>query len=220
MSQLAEKIKDHKEFTYRIFSELQKLPFGALPKSELELLILDSLIRSISTEEPYSNVENHFNMLKTELKLSQAQLKNKILAAQLRYDLKTDQDVEKYIFDAVKKKECTVEGQFLIIQISNPLLNDTAKSYFEVRGILNDTSFNKTIIKINLKGFLSFIQLSSYIDENKIKEINSFLEKGRAEGIIKSKDSHNLSALELISNGTAITSNLLSIAQSLINIIT
>lgn len=56
-------IKNHQTFSERILFEIQNKPFGSLPKVELELVILDALIKSLEPTDSYSNLETHFNFL-------------------------------------------------------------------------------------------------------------------------------------------------------------
>jgi hypothetical protein len=216
---LKQYIKNSNEFTDRILSEIEKLPFGSLPKAELELLILDGIIRSIEPEDPYGHIEKHFNELKTILRLSQTQLKNKILAAQLRYDKITDSDVEKFILQALGNNNYIIENNFITIPIFNPLLNDQAKSYFEIKRIITDTSFNKSLLKINLNGFISFIEQLSFINHLQKKSIFEYLDRACAEGIIISKDKDSSRIFEVISDTTSIGANLVTIIQSITNLI-
>jgi hypothetical protein len=207
-------IQDHKNFTESILKEIQKLPFGSLPKTELEMIILHSIICSIEPNDPYSNIYKKYNELKNILKLSQVQLKNKILAAQLRFDSINDKEVENHIIKSLLKGEYSVEGSNYIITIFNPLLNEQAKSYFEIRKIISDTSFNKTILKINLNGFVKFIyQLNDITDEKKV-EIQKILKEVQYQGMISisNKDSKK-SLLEKIESITVIGNNLINIIE-------
>jgi hypothetical protein len=211
---LIAKISDHKKFTNRVFDEIQKLPFGSLPKSELELVILDALVRSIEPNDSYSNIEKHFNELKSNLKLSQAQLRNKLLAAQLRYDSISEKDVENFILSSIQKSEYSVEGSCIVLSIFNPLLNDHAKSYFDTRSIISDTSFNKNILKINLNGFIQFLFQLDNISALQKAEIEKTLKHAKEEGLVKFlKTSPEKSRLDKIESVTAIGNNLLTIIE-------
>lgn len=211
-------LTNHKEFTLRIFNELRKLPFGSLPKTELELLILDAIIRSIEPKEkdPYSKIEKHFNLLKAELKLSQTQLKNKLLAVQLRYDIKSDKDVEVFILESIKNGNYLVENNFIVLSIFNPLLNDQAKSYFETRGILSDTSFNKSILKISLNGLIHFLKSLDRISESKKNELEQILNQAHKDGLIQiTTQEIKKSNIEKFESFTVIGDNIITIIEKL-----
>lgn len=211
-------LTNHKEFSLRIFNELRKLPFGSLPKAELELLILDALIRSIDPLEtdPYSQIEKHFNLLKAELKLSQTQLKNKLLAVQLRYDVKSDKDVEVFILESIKNGNYLVENNLIVLSIFNPLLNDQAKSYFETKGIVSDTSFNKSILKISLNGFIQFLKSLDRISESKKDELELILNQAQKDGLIQiTTQETKKSKIEKFESFTVIGDNIITFIEKL-----
>lgn len=218
---LTKKITDHVAFTNAIFNELQKLPFGSLPKTELELVILDAIIRSLEPNDPYSNIEKHFNNLKQFFKLSQTQLKNKILAAQLRFDSKSDRDVEKFVLNTIAKKQYSIEGDYIVFSIFNPLLNDQTKSYFETRQIITDTSFNKSIVKINLNGLIKFLLNSDGINEVQKQSIHTILFELKEEGLISFSTESSLdTTLDRIDKVTSIGVSLLTLIEKFAPIIT
>jgi hypothetical protein len=215
------KINDHQKFAESILEEIQKLPFGSLPKSELELVILDAIIRSLEPDDPYSNIEKQFNNLRQTLKLSHIQLKNKILAAQLRFDLKTDRDVEQFIFNTLGTKQYLIEGDYIVFSILNPLLNDQTKSYFETRQIITDTTFNKSIIKINLNGFLKFLFKADTINEKQRQDINELLLEAKEEGLISISTEKTFDTkIDRIDKVMSIGTNLITFIEKLTPIIT
>lgn len=218
---LLDKINDHKKFASNVFGEIQKLPFGSLPKAELELVILDALVRSIEPNDSYSKIEKHFNELKNVLKLSQAQLRNKLLAAQLRYDSISEKDVENFILSSIQKSEYSVEGANIVLSIFNPLMNDHAKSYFDTRSIISDTSFNKNILKINLNGIIQFLFQLDNISARQKAEIEKILKHAQEEGLVKFlKTTPEKSTIEKIETVTAIGTNLLTIIEKVTPYIT
>lgn len=214
-------INDHQKFTESIMKQIQKLPFGSLPKSELELVILDAIIRSLEPDDSYDNIEKHFNKLKQFLKLSQTQLKNKILAAQLRFDLKTDGDVEQFILNTLVTKKYVIEGDYIVFSIFNPLLNDQTRSYFETRQIITDTSFNKSIIKINLNGFLKFLFKADCINEKQKQNIHELLLEAKDEGLISISTENSFNtAIDRIDKAMSIGTSLITFIEKLTPIIT
>lgn len=218
---LLNKIKAENDFATRIINEIQKLPFGSLPKNELELLILDAIIRTIEPIESYSKIDKHFNQLKNELKLTSAQLKNKILAAQLRFDSISEKDVENYILKSILSGQYSIDGGYIVILIFNPLLNDLAKSYFETIQIITDTSFNKSILKINLNGFLKFLFKADGIDEKQKQNINELLLEAKDEGLISISTENSFDTkIDHIDKVVSIGANLITFIEKLTPIIT
>lgn len=218
---LLNKIKAENDFATRIINEIQKLPFGSLPKNELELLILDAIIRTIEPIESYSKIDKHFNQLKNELKLTSAQLKNKILAAQLRFDSISEKDVENYILKSILSGQYSIDGGYIVILIFNPLLNDLAKSYFETIQIITDTSFNKSILKINLNGFIKFLFKADGIDEKQTQNINELLLEAKDEGLISISTENSFDTkIDQIDKYVSIGANLITFIEKLTPIIT
>jgi hypothetical protein len=219
---LYDQISDPEQFARSIFGELDKLPFGSLPKVELELVILDAIVRSIEPNDPYAHIEKHFNTLKTKLKLSQTQLKNKILAAQLRFDTKTDEDVEHYIINCISTNNFAVEGNNLIISIFNPLLNDIAKSYLETKNIVSDSSFNKSLLKINLNGLFKIIGHHESLTDENAHQIELLIRDAQENGLLSVKIDEQKNSLEkfefILSLGNNVSEFLSKLTPHLINL--
>ena len=178
MNYLIKKL-DEKEFVKNLFHEISRLPFGSLPKTELELIILHSIIQS---NGGYENLNNNSFALQRALKLSQTKFKNKILEAQLRFD-KTNIKVEDYLKNRILETsvdELIIEEKYLVLYISNPLLLDNIKTYFDSKQIINDTSFNKNIVKIENKGLLKIL-----IDILDIKQLKKIEDKFKEEQDLK-----------------------------------
>ena len=165
MKLLIQKI-DKVKFAENILEELSKLPFGSLPKSELELILLHSIIESNGGYDNINRIE-----FQSALKLTQTKFKNKLLEAQLRFD-KTNIKVEEYLKKNIIEKdidELIIEDKYLILYISNPLLLDNLKTYLDSKQIINDTSFNKNIVKIENKGLLKI--LVDLLEKKQLKKI-------------------------------------------------
>ena len=170
---MRELIKNEKQFVDKLFKELEKLPFGALPKTELELVILHSMIVSMGNkdESGYDKVKDNFVELRNVLKLSKVQLQNKILNAQLRYDKPLNEsDIINLIFRRIKEKKYASRNNQLIIQVFNPMHCDNIKTYLETQDVIIDTSFSNNILKIDDKSILYL--LGKYFKNN--KEIEEF----------------------------------------------
>jgi hypothetical protein len=170
---------DKEKFITKLFNELSKLPFGSLPKSELELVILHSIIES---KGGYGNLNKIMSSLQRDLKLSQAKFKKKVFEAQIRFD-NQGFDVSDFLREQIIEKEIldlVIEDNYLVISISNPLHLDIIKTFFDSNEILNDTSFNKNILKIQTKGLLKI--LMNILDKNELKKIDTLFKK---EGVVK-----------------------------------
>jgi hypothetical protein len=180
MNDLLSKL-DKEKFTTNLFNEISKLPFGSLPKVELELLVLHSIIEA---QGGYEKLNEFGSELQRSLKLSQTKFKNKILEAQLRYD-NQENKVEDYLRKNLLKNDLS-ELQFdqnenLVLYIANPLLLDLLKVYFDSNEIINDSSFNKSILSIERKGLLRI--LTKILDRKELENIEKEFKK-----LNKSKD--------------------------------
>lgn len=173
MKDLVEKL-DKEEFVKRLFLELSKLPFGSLPKVELELVILHSIIEA---QGGYEKLNEITPTLQRSLKISQIKFKNKVLEAQLRFDNKEFHAAEylRKILVETDITELSFDDNYLNIYISNPLWLDIIKTFLDANEILNDTTFNKNVLKIQVRGLLKI--LMKILDEKQLKAIESELKK-------------------------------------------
>lgn len=173
MEELIKEI-NQKKFMENLFKELEKLPFGSLPKSELELVIFHSIIEAYGG---YNKLNKITPALQKRLKLTQTKFKNKVLQAQLRYS-DEEYNSKEYLKEIILRKditELTVEGEYLILIISNPMQLDNIKTFFDSKEIINDTSFNKNILKINIRGVLKV--LATILDDRGLRKIESKLKE-------------------------------------------
>lgn len=176
MKAIIEKINKVK-FAENILDELSKLPFGSLPKSELELIILHSIIESNGGYDNINKIE-----FQSALKLSQTKFKNKVLESQLRFDkpnIKVEDYLKKNIIE-VELQNLIIEDKYLVLYVSNPLLLDNLKTYLDSKQIINDTSFNKNIVKIENKGLLKIL-----VDLLEKKQLKKIEEKFKEEKSLK-----------------------------------
>ena len=162
------------KFVEHLFDEISKLPFGSLPKSELELAILHSIVEAYGG---YDNLNKNMLFIQRELKLSQPKFKNKILEAQLRFDTSTIEPIEffKEIFIKIGFSDLIFEDNYLIIYVSNPFKRDMLKTYLDSIEVLNDASFNNGILKIHSKGVLKI--LSKILNQNELSKLESSIIK-------------------------------------------
>jgi hypothetical protein len=210
-------IRDKERFFDLIISEISKLPFGSVPKKEIEAIILHALISSIESNEndPYSKIGKHIPKLMLGLKNSQTQLKNKILECQLRYNQYSNEQIEEFIYNQFLEEKFFVENSTIHLTISNPLVLELTKNYFENKSLLNDISFSRTTLKLNTTAFIRFILESHVLNENKKSQITTYL-------ITQIKDNNDditsKNLLHYLSNGLSFTANLTSIISFILKL--
>ena len=174
-----------KDFVDSLFIELSKLPFGSLPKSELELVIFHSIIKA---HGGYDKLNENRLFFQKELKLSKTKFNNKVLEAQLRYDklVEPKEILNDYIFNK-DVSELRFDGKYLSFYISDPLKRDILKTYFDSLEFLNDSSFNPNIVKIHYRDLLILVAQS--LDDSEVRVIQQVIEK---ECALKPKASFSL----------------------------
>lgn len=210
-------IRDKERFFDLIICEISKLPFGSVPKKEIEAIILHALISSIESNEndPYSKIGKHIPKLMLGLKISQTQLKNKILECQLRYNQYSDEQIEEFIYNQFLEEKFIVENSNIHLTISNPLVLELTKNYFENKNLLNDISFSRTTLKLNTTAFIRFILESNILHENKRSKITSYL----ISQIKNNENINNKNFMPSLNNGVSFTANLTTITSFILKLI-
>lgn len=210
-------IKDKERFFDLMIGEISKLPFGSVPKKEIEAIILHALISSIESTEndPYSKIGKHIPKLMLGLKISQTQLKNKILECQLRYNSYSTEQIEELIYNQILEKQYFIENNSIHLTISNPLVLELTKNYFENKSLLNDISFSRTTLKLNTTAFIRFILESNILNENKRSKITSYL----ISQIKNNENLNNNNFMPSLNNGVSFTANLTTITSFILKLI-
>lgn len=173
--QLRDYISDSEVFKNALFNELEKLPFGSLPKNELELIIIHSIVSSI--DGGYSEIHKHTLELQHLLKISKTQIKNKVLQAQLRFDQIDENKIKAHLKYKIENKQFIQSKDYLTFEMHNPLLNEGVKSFFEKNEVISDTSFNNSIIKVGCIGFIKLMVLLEILSDKQIQEIEDLFIK-------------------------------------------
>jgi hypothetical protein len=166
MKEIIQKL-DKEKFINNLFDELNKLPFGSLPKAELELVILHSIIEA---QGGYDKLSTFDIELQRSLKLSQTKFKNKILEAQLRYDNSVNM-AQNFLRKKIIQDDFSAlkfdRHDNLILYISNPLILDSLKTFFDSKEIINDTSFNRCLLTVEKDGLLRI--LTKILNDNELE---------------------------------------------------
>ena len=149
------------------------------------------------------------------LKISQTQLKNKILECQLRYNQYSDEQIEEFIYNQFLEEKFIVENSNIHLTISNPLVLELTKNYFENKNLLNDISFSRTTLKLNTTAFIRFILESNILHENKRSKITSYL----ISQIKNNENINNKNFMPSLNNGVSFTANLTTITSFILKLI-
>ncbi len=131
--------------------------FGALPKSEIELLILAALeeIGAISSEPGVYE-------LVSKLRVTRTKARNLIYERELRRLSATELDSR--VKNLLKRPIIQKAGDQFVLEVENPLVSDHLRSKVQSLGHVSDGSFSPSIVKLPLDAVVALIEL--YIPEN------------------------------------------------------
>ena len=159
-----------------IFTSYTTPAFGTLPKSEIDLVLLDAIIKS-----GYISSEPNGYELVSKLKITNTKAKKLIYERELRkYDLtQLDNKAKEVLSNPIIQKE----GNLFLFEIDNPLLIDHVKNRLKILGHLSDGSFSSSIIKLSSNAMR---ELVVYYIKDDIKDVERKLAlKGIEQSTIK-----------------------------------
>ena len=141
-------IKINKNELVDIFSSLLSSycqpSFGTLPKSEIDLLMLESLIGI-----KYISKEPQVYELVSKLKITSTKARKLIYERELRKynENELDDKVKQILINPIIQKN----GDLFLFEVENPLLIDHIKNRLKSLDYLSDGSFSPSIIKLSSK---------------------------------------------------------------------
>jgi hypothetical protein len=125
--------------------------FGARSKSEIDLLVLTSLIaaRIIDPDGPIYDIARGLN-------ITPSRVRNLILNWQLRAASNAG-DLGPAIVQALQKTRFSRDGTLLVFGIESPLLREEISARLRRKGIFADASFSKELVRLPVDAFVEFI---------------------------------------------------------------
>ncbi len=138
--------------------------FGALPKAEVELLILQML-----EDMGIVNRQPGIYELVSKLKITSAKARKLIYERDLRRT--TQEGLDEQLLAVLQKPIILKEGEWFILQIENPLLTDHLREKVKSLGHITDGSFSPGIVKLSLDAMAALID-NTY-ERNKDKKENA-----------------------------------------------
>jgi hypothetical protein len=140
--------------------------FGALPKSEIELLLLGALeeIGAISAEPGVYE-------LVSKLRITRTKARNLIYERELRR--LTPAELDSRVRNLLKRPIIQKSGDQFVLEVENPLVSDHLRSKVQVLGHVSDGSFSPSIVKLPLDAVVALIEL--YIPENQRESVKDAL---------------------------------------------
>lgn len=117
--------------------------FGALPKNEVELIVLNVLeqLAAIDTEpEVYELV--------SKLRVTRSKARGLIYDRELRKSSVSDLDEK--VKSLLKRPLIQKDGEQFVLEVENPLVSDHLRSKVQKLGYVSDGSFSPSIVKLGL----------------------------------------------------------------------
>lgn len=140
--------------------------FGALPKSEIELLILNALeeVGAISSEPGVYE-------LVSKLRVTRTKARKLIYERELRR--LSVSELDSRVKNLLKRPIIQKSGDQFVLEIENPLISDHLRSKVQLLGHVSDGSFSPSIVKLPLDAVVALIEL--YIPEHERQAVKEAL---------------------------------------------
>jgi len=140
--------------------------FGALPKSEIELLLLETLaeVGAISAEPGVYE-------LVSKLRVTRTKARNLIYERELRRLSTTELDSR--VRNLLKRPIIQKAGEQFVLEVENPLVSDHLWSKVQALGHVSDGSFSPSIVKLPLDAVVALIEY--YIPEDQRAPVKTAL---------------------------------------------
>jgi hypothetical protein len=124
--------------------------FGALPKAEVELLVLQMLEKLRLINGNLGAYE-----LVSKLKITNTKARRLLYERDLRRT--TPEDLDKQLLIVLQKPSILKNGKWFILQIENALLTDHLREKVKLLGHVTDGSFSPGIVKLSLDAMAALI---------------------------------------------------------------
>ena len=150
--------------------------YGALPKREIDLLIVKLLLENVPTwtkDQPTSYV------LSRALRLSPRRVQTMLDEIAYRDEKKDDSWCKEQLIEIIKRAEKIKRGEFVRFQIDDGLIRDYATDLIRSSYGIVDTSFNTSIIKLSGEQLSSLVL--QIIDDQDRKKILDSIDKKKKE---------------------------------------
>ncbi len=125
--------------------------FGALPKNEVELIVLNVLeqLNAIGAEpEVYELV--------SKLRINRSKARGLIYDRELRRS--SESDLNEKVKALLKRPLIQKDGQQFILEVENPLVSDHLRSKVQKLGYVSGGSFSPSIVKLGLDAISALIE--------------------------------------------------------------
>lgn len=125
--------------------------FGALPKTEVELLVLRLLAQVGAVSERPSIYE-----LVSNLRVTRSKARRLIYDQELR--TRTSQDLDEDIRQLLREPILKKQGDSFALEIENPLLADHIRAKLKEMGHVTDGSFSPSLVTLTIDAMVALIE--------------------------------------------------------------
>lgn len=141
-------------FANRFLKEYLSRGFGSLSKREIDILMLDLLVKCGNLED-ISNFD-----LSLKLKITETKIKNLKYEANLRYRENTEEFIRHSFLSLLEKAKLKKDTATTInMAIEDNFLRNAISAKLKKNGSYTDTSFNSEIVKIHIEDFVYLLDI-------------------------------------------------------------
>lgn len=140
--------------------------FGALPKNEIELIVLQVLEKLQAIDE-----EPQLYEFVSKLKVTRSKARNLLYSRELRRA--SEPGLDEKVKNLLKRPLIQKSGELYVIEVENPLVSDHLRSKVQKLGYVSDGSFSPSIVKLGLDAITALIE--SYLTAQEKADIKRVL---------------------------------------------
>lgn len=140
--------------------------FGALPKNEVELIVLNVLEKLGAIDE-----EPELYEFVSKLKVTRSKARGLIYDRELRRS--SEDELNNKVKNLLKRPLIQKNGDLYVLEVENPLVSDHLRSKVQRLGYVSDGSFSPSIIKLGLDAITALIE--SYLSAQEKNDIKAAL---------------------------------------------
>lgn len=150
----------------QLLSQYLNPAFGALPKTEVELILLNSLAQLGAI-----NAEPQIYELVSKLRVSRAKARGLIYNRELRQSSSSDLDLK--VKNLLKRPLLQKDGELFVLEVDNPLVAEHLRAKVQELGYISDGSFSASLIKLGLPAICALIE--ALLSEAEISQVKAVL---------------------------------------------
>ena len=140
--------------------------FGALPKNEVELIILNVLGKLGAIDD-----EPKLYEFVTKLKVTRSKARGLIYDRELRRSSK--EELDEKVKSLLRTPLIQKNGDRYVLEVENPLVSDHLRSKVQELGYISDGSFSPSIIRLGLDAVTALIE--SFLSDQEQHDIKAVL---------------------------------------------